>query len=86
MTQRIILRLTLQNLSGTSRTFSLEPYGEYTDLEPGGTVYASWEMPHDGDLKLEVALTDDAVLIGDSSQPLGELRPMRDLPGGGRWA
>jgi hypothetical protein len=86
MTQRITLRLTLQNLSGTSRTFSLEPYGEYTDLEPGGTVHASWEMPPDGDLQLELALTDEAVLIGDASQPMGELRPMRDVPGGDRWA
>jgi hypothetical protein len=78
--------MTLQNLSKTSRTFSLEPYGDYCELGPDQKVYATWEVPPDGDVAVEVAITDDAVLVADASNPMSELRPNREEPGGDLWA
>lgn len=86
MTQPISVRLTLQNLSKKSWTFSLEPYGDYCDVGPGGKAYATWELRPDGALALEIAVTDDALLIGDVSNPMSELRPNRREPSGERWA
>jgi hypothetical protein len=43
MAKSLVVRMTLQNLSKTSRTFSLEPYGDYCKLGPDQKVYATWE-------------------------------------------
>lgn len=85
MTNPVVVRLTLQNLSTKPRVFSLEPYGDYCEVEPQATVHATWELPPTGDLELEIALVDDGVLIWDASTPMVGLRPSREQPGGDLW-
>lgn len=85
MTQRRVVRVTLQNLSTVTRGFSLEPYGDHCDLRPDGIVHATWELPPSGELELEIAVTNDAVLVCDASKPMAELRPNKDKPGGEQW-
>ena len=86
MATNITVRITLQNLSTRSSGFSLEPYGDYCEMPPDTTVYAAWELEPDAELHLEIALTNDGVIVGDASQPLCELQPGKDQPGGTLWA
>ncbi len=86
MAKPITVQVTLQNLASSPRTFSLEPYGEYCELGPRETAHASWEITADGSVELEIAITDDSALVADSSEPLMQLRPRRDAPGGQHWA
>lgn len=86
LTKSITVRLTLQNLSTQPSGFSLEPYGDYCEMPPDTIVHATWELQPSADLHLEIALTNDAVLVGDASRPLCELLPSRDEPGGTLWS
>jgi DNA-directed RNA polymerase beta subunit len=81
----ITVRLGLQNLASQTRTFSLEPIGDYCDLGPSEIAHATWEIQDDGSVEIEIAVTDDAVLLGHTS-PATELRPDREAAGGDRWA
>ena len=85
MTKPLVVRLTLENSSEQRRVVSLEPYGDYCELEPHATVHATWELEPDGEVHLEIAVTDDALIVCDASNPLCELRPGRDQPGGEFW-
>ena len=86
MSQPVRVHLTLQNLSKKRWTVSLEPYGDYCELGPDGTAHATWELRPDGVLALEIGVTDDALLVGDVSSPMSELRPNRSAHGGDLWA
>jgi hypothetical protein len=81
----ITVRLSLQNLASQRRTFSLEPNGDYCDLRPKEIAHATWEIGDDGSVEIEIAVTDDAVLLGHTDPPT-ELRPERDAAGGNPWA
>ena len=72
-------------MSTLTTSFSLEPYGDYSKVPPDTTVHATWELPARGDHELEIAVTNDAVIVGDASKPMAELRPSRDKPGGELW-
>ena len=84
MAEPRVVRLTLENLSTLTKSFSLEPYGDYSNLPPGTTVHATWELSASGDLELEITVTNDGVIVGDASLMAG-LRPSRDEPGGQLW-
>ena len=86
MTNPSAVRFLLQNLADKPRTFSLEPYGDSCELEPQATAYAIWEPPANGNAGLEIAVTNDAVSVWESSEPPGELRPGREEVGGDLWA
>lgn len=86
MTNPSVIRFLLQNLADKPRSFSLEPYGDYCELEPQARAYATWEPPQNGRAGLEIAVTNDAVSVWESSEPSGELRPVRDGVDGDPWA
>jgi hypothetical protein len=85
MTEPIVVRLKLQNGCSKPQTISLEPYGDFCQVDSGTVVPAQWEFSASGDLEIEIYFNDDGLSIWNAGED-GELLPRRDLPGGEYWA
>jgi hypothetical protein len=84
MTEKIVVRLKLQNGRATPQTISLEPLGDFCKVDSQTIVPAQWEFSSSGDLELEIWFDDDGLSICNAGRD-GERVPRRDLPGGGHW-
>ena len=85
MSKPRVVRLILHNSSTLTKGMSLEPFGDYCELRPGATVHATWELPAEADLELELAITNDSLVVWDASKPMAELSPSREDQGGDLW-
>jgi hypothetical protein len=79
------VRLTLTNRSSRKLTFSLEPLGDYSDLEPSLSVTATFTTDS-GEPHLELVVEDSGLSIWEESGDSMGLDPDRSGPGGERWA
>lgn len=79
------VRVVLENLSTTTKSISLEPFGDHVKAPPNTTVHATWDFPGRGEAVLEISISNDGLTVWDASDPMHELNPDRDAYGGHLW-